>query len=599
IARWLSRLFPAHRASLTLRIDAEHLRVVALEGENAIPLDSTLPVATTAAGQAFARREVWITSNTLTDDPSLLDLQMLHARGLRSCINVPLVMSGKCFGCLNLGHGETGAYDNADIPKMRALAFWIASQLNHYENLTTIFEAMTRERATLRQLDYLARHDSLTGLLNRHEFTARLAERLRKAPAGAEIGLLYLDLDGFKAVNDTFGHAGGDTLLQLVEERITENVRAEDLVARFGGDEFAIAIGPMRGGNEGRIADVGTRLVEAIRRPFQFDDHIACVTASIGIRVARARHADVGAILREADLALYQVKKNGGSKFRFFDEEISDDMRQRALLAADLLFAIERKELEVHYQPLVNTVDHRVVSCEALVRWRHPVHGLVPPDQFIAMAESTAFIVSLGEWVLRTACFEVRSWPENISVSVNVSPRQFAIGDVVEQVSRALRDSGIDPRRLSLEITETVLLSENEMTLAALDTLGSMGVRIVLDDFGVGHASFNYLKQFKFDKLKIDKSLIDPLLDDDKTLAIVQAIVRLAEALSIETTAEGVETQVQRDRLCDLGCNELQGFLFSRPLPCSAVRALLAAKDNDCVWLGTAADTLEQASAVA
>ncbi|HRY06258.1 MAG TPA: EAL domain-containing protein [Hyphomicrobiaceae bacterium] len=575
VAQWLPCIFPAHRASLALQLDDKNLTVVIFDGKDAIPIDSTLPIATSAAGQAFLRQEIWITSDTRTDDPTKFDLQLLANHGLHSCINVPLIMAGKCFGCLNLGHQDCGAYDHADIPKFRALAFWIASQLNHYESLRIISAAMQRERLNLAKLDRMAKYDYLTGLLNRHQFTAELMERMARAPEGSEISLLYLDLDGFKAINDTFGHVAGDKLLKMTGERITANVRSRDLVTRLGGDEFVVAIGPEQGGT-GKIAhEIGARLVNAINNAYEFDGHVAFVSTSIGIRVASTSQADLGTILRDADLALYQAKRRGGSGIRFFDDEIGEDVRRETELANDLMLAIERNQFELHYQPIVNATDQHITSCEALLRWRHPVHGYVPPARFIATAESSSFIASLGEWVLRTACMEAASWPPHVSVSVNVSPRQFLIGDFVAQVVSALQESGLQPGRLQLEITETVILNECKETNCALEQLQAMGVCIVLDDFGTGYASFNYLKQFQFKKLKIDKSLIDTLGEDERTLTILEAVVKVAKGLSIGIVAEGVETEVQHRILAELGCDELQGYLFSKPLPRCDMRAML------------------------
>lgn len=579
IARWLSRMFPSHRASLTLQNDEENLAVVVFNGNDAIPRGSTLSIENTAAGQAFRHKEVWITSDTRSDAPDMADLQVLADNNLNSCISVPLIMSGHCFGCLNLAHRERGAYDDPDIPKLRALAFWIASKLDHYECVRIISDAMQRERNNQEKLDQLAKYDGLTGLLNRYQFTTELTERISQSPIGAEFSLLYLDLDGFKAVNDTFGHSAGDKLLKLTAQRITENVRSSDLVARLGGDEFAIAIAPMKKGARKLASDLSNRLVQAISRAFEFDGHMAFVSASIGARVASTHKPDLNAIFRDADLALYQVKRHGGSNIRFFDIAISEDVRREAELANDLRLAIERNQFEVHYQPIIDAKNHDIVSCEALARWRHPHHGFIPPPRFISMAESSSYIAALGDWVLRTACIEAAAWPSHVSISVNVSPRQFLIGDFVSQVSHALRDSGLRPERLQLEITETVILNECKETAGALERLLDMGVRVVLDDFGTGYASFNYLKQFRFKKLKIDKSLIDTLGEDDKTLAIIEAVVKVADALTISTTAEGVETEKQWHHLCELGCNELQGHLFSKPLPSRDVRQLLLSSD--------------------
>lgn len=575
VARWLPRFFPADRASLTLKHDENNLCVVAFEGDDAIPVALPLPIEHTSTGQACSRKEIWLTSDTRHDDATKIDLQLLSSKGLLSCVSIPLIMSGKCFGCLNLAHSKVGTYDNADIPMLRAFAFWIASQLNHHENARLISEARQRERDNLTKLDELARLDSLTGLLNRREFTLELSARLAGAPANAEIGLLYVDLDGFKEVNDTFGHSSGDVLLKQTAQRIIENLRPGDLAARLGGDEFAIAIGPLPSRGVEIVETVGNRLVEAIKSPYELADHVTFVSASIGIRVARAGETDCFTIMREADLALYQVKRHGGSNIKFFDEEFGENVRQSMLLANDLRVAIERCELQLRYQPIVDARSHRIVSCEALARWHHPHHGFVPPDKFIAMAETTTFISKLGEWVLRTACQEATRWPSDISVSVNMSPRQFALGGVERLVANALHESLLDPQRLHIEITESALLDESEETALTLARLGEMGVSIVLDDFGVGYASFNYLKQHRFSKLKIDKSLIFSMNKDDSTTPIIRAILDLSSALSVRTTAEGVETADHRDLLYEMGCDELQGFLFSKPLPPDDIREFI------------------------
>ncbi|OAS20199.1 diguanylate cyclase [Methylobacterium platani] len=430
---------------------------------------------------------------------------------------------------------------------------------------------VTEQRRAERRIAHMALHDALTGLPNRVLFHRRLAEAVA---AGAPVGLLCLDLDHFKLVNDTLGHPAGDALLRQVAERLRACLPAAGLVARLGGDEFAV-LGPA-----GRDALLGLadRIIAALGRPFalpEFQD--VTVGTSIGIALAPEHGDDPDGLLRKADTALYAAKADGRRTRRVFEPAMDAALQRRRALERDLRAAIAADALEVHYQPLVATGDLAVTGCEALLRWRHPERGFVSPAEFIPVAEETGMIAALGEWVLREACREAAGWPGGVRVAVNLSPAQFRTPDLAGTVARALAESGLDPARLELEITEQVMLEETVANVAVLRRLRGLGVRIAIDDFGTGYASLSYLQAFPFDKIKIDRSFTAALGREATAVAIVQAVIGLGASLGITTLAEGVETEAQLASLRRSGCAEVQGFLFSRPVPADALRGLLAA----------------------
>ena len=424
-----------------------------------------------------------------------------------------------------------------------------------------------------RRSPHLAHHDSLTGLANRILLRTRLDEAVARAQRGEACAVLCLDLDHFKDVNDTLGHPVGDRLLQAVTERILAEVRDQDTVARLGGDEFAIVQIGVR--HPRGAATLAQRLVETLGAPFDLDGHHVIVGASIGIAVAPEDGPDPDQLLRNADMALYRAKAAGRGAFRFFEPEMNNYAQLRRSLQIDLRRAIEAHEFELFYQPQVRLQTRRISGFESLLRWRHPERGLVMPERFIPLAEETGLIVSLGEWALREACRVAAGWPGREKVAVNLSPVQFASARLVAAVSEALEHSGLDPARLELEITETVMLRDTEATLATLHRLKALGVSIALDDFGTGYSSLGYLQRFPFDKVKIDKSFVKNLAETRTSGAIVRAIVSLCTALDMSTTAEGVETEAQYLALAALGCTEAQGYLFSQPCPAADLSTLI------------------------
>ncbi len=413
------------------------------------------------------------------------------------------------------------------------------------------------------QLTYMAHHDALTGLPNRVLLGARIEQALELAENGQGFAILFLDLDGFKSVNDTLGHLIGDELLKAVAERLRHCVRKDDTIARMGGDEFAI-VQPSNQQPEDATA-LARRISEVLKTPFNLKDHQFVVGASIGITVAPGDGTNPTQLLKNADLALYRAKNDGRGTFRFFEPEMDEHLKARCQLELDLRKALQLEEFELYYQPLVNIKTGQITGFEALLRWNHPECGVVSPGDFISVAEEIGLIIPLGEWVIRTACMEAADWPTNLKVAVNLSPMQFRSDNLVQAVFCAIANSGIRPNRLELEITESVLLLENSSALETLHKLRDFGVRIAMDDFGTGYSSLSLLRSFPFDKIKIDKSFVTSLSEGNSEIAIVRAIADLASAFGMETTAEGVETEEQWELVQAEGCTEAQGFFFSSP----------------------------------
>jgi len=455
----------------------------------------------------------------------------------------------------------------------------------------TTYEDVTERRAAEEKVVFMARHDTLTRLPNRTLFIERMQQALMELEQGRSFAVLCLDLDRFKEVNDMLGHAMGDILLRTVSERLQSCVRATDTVSRVGGDEFTIIqVAPQ---SAGEIEALARRIVEAVSTPYDLEGRRATIGVSIGISVARADGVTADALLRNADLALYRAKEGGRGTWRFFEPEMDVSIRARRALSNDLREALARGEFELVYQPICDLGHGRVGAFEALLRWRHPVRGTVPPLEFIPIAEEMGFIVPLGEWVLRQACLEAARWPGHVSVAVNVSSAQFRNDHVVQAVMEALQSAGLPARRLSLEITESVLLSPSPATLATMRALRAVGVRISLDDFGTGYSSLSYLGRFPIDQIKIDQSFVRDL-DKPNTGAVVRAIIGLAANLSMRVVAEGVETMEQLRWLRDERCDEVQGYLLAPPLAASELDGAIRRR----VWFAEDADGLEPALAV-
>jgi len=424
---------------------------------------------------------------------------------------------------------------------------------------------ITAEIEAESRAQYLALHDALTGLPNREVLGERLEQAVASAGRRGDMAaVLLLDLDRFKEINDTLGHPAGDLLLKQCAERLGACVRETDTVARIGGDEFAIIqVGITEPIDTQRLC---RRILEMLGVPFDLDDHEVLVTASIGVAMIPLDGSIPAKLLQNADIALYRAKEEGRSTFRFFEPEMDRHLQQRKALERDLRLALARDELEVYYQPKIALARNALCGVEALVRWHHPKRGLVPPGEFIGLAEETGLILQLGEWVLRTACAQAAAW-QDLHLSVNISPVQFKQRNLVEIVHKALDESGLPAHRLELEVTESVLLQHTEAALATLNELKELGVHIAMDDFGTGYSSLSYLQRFPFDKIKIDKSFIWALDGQTDANAIIRAVISLGRSLGMETCAEGVETEQQITILRDEGCNEVQGYFFGKPMP--------------------------------
>jgi diguanylate cyclase (GGDEF)-like protein len=439
--------------------------------------------------------------------------------------------------------------------------------------LTTHEDITERTRAE-EQIRHLAHFDALTDLPNRALFHERLRQEISQTAPERQLAVLYIDIDEFKSVNDSLGHMIGDELLKSVASRLGACIESADFVARLGGDEFAIVKTGVK--DPADVADLATRVLEAIRAPYDCLGHQVASDASIGIALAPQHGTDLDQILKNADMAMYAAKSAGRRTWRFFEPSMDAHIRARRLLETDLRKAIAGEALEVYYQPCVGLQSDRITGCEALIRWRHPERGMISPAEFIPIAEETGLINEIGEWVLAKACAEAAAWPEAISVAVNVSPVQFKSGTLALKVVAALAASGLPAHRLELEITEAVLISDDDAALEILHQLRAVGVRIALDDFGTGYSSLSYLRRFPFNKIKIDRCFVNDLAEAGGS-SIVQAVVNIAAARHMTTTAEGVETEQQQELLRGLGCTEMQGYLFSPPKPAEEVRRILLA----------------------
>jgi diguanylate cyclase (GGDEF)-like protein/PAS domain S-box-containing protein len=436
-------------------------------------------------------------------------------------------------------------------------------------------EDVTERKQAEERITHLAHYDPLTDLPNRALFHERLRQELVRIVPGKQLAVLYIDIDEFKTVNDTLGHLIGDELLKSVAVSLSRCVRGSDFVARLGGDEFAVVQTAVK--TEAEVRDLADRIFDAIRTPYECLGHQVTTDASIGVALAPQHGTDLHQILKNADLAMYAAKSAGRRTYRFFEPDMDAQVKARRLLEIDLRQAISDGALEVYYQPCLDLQDNKITGCEALLRWRHPVRGMVSPAEFIPIAEETGLINQIGEWVLMTACAEATTWPEHIKLAVNVSPVQFKSGTLALKIVGALAASGLAASRLELEITEAVLIRDDDAALAILHQLRDIGVRIALDDFGTGYSSLSYLQRFPFDKIKIDRCFVNDIEDPDGSSCIVQAVVNIAAARNMTTTAEGVETRQQQQLLRMLGCSEMQGYLFSPAKPAAEIKQLFFA----------------------
>ncbi|WP_018901016.1 EAL domain-containing protein [Rhizobium sp. 2MFCol3.1] len=450
-------------------------------------------------------------------------------------------------------------------------AFSVLVVRNARRSTTALEESATR-------VSHLAHYDALTSLPNRVLFRERLDTALSPLAQTSQIAVICLDLDNFKEVNDSLGHAAGDQLLQQVSERLRSCISYNDTVARLGGDEFAVI---QIGSSQPHDAEeLSRKLIDSIRTPFIVEGHTLHIGVSVGIALADTTDGAPERLLKNADIALYRAKQGGRATYRIFEAQMDAELQERRGLEYDLRQAVLKNELELHYQPLIDLENQTVAAVEALVRWRHPMRGLVSPADFIPLAEETGLIVAIGEWVLETACSQALDW-DRLRIAVNLSPVQFRNRELVETVRQVLQRTGLDPDRLELEITESILINDAAAALEILNGLKSLGVKIAMDDFGTGYSSLGYLNSFPFDKIKIDRSFIGDLSDTEKSGAIVKSVISLGQSLKMVTTAEGVETSEQAAFLRQQGCDQVQGFYFSKPVVAKELAAFVERWNSD------------------
>jgi diguanylate cyclase (GGDEF)-like protein/PAS domain S-box-containing protein len=426
--------------------------------------------------------------------------------------------------------------------------------------ISLFFRDVTERRRIREQLTYLAQHDFLTGLENRPHFRARLEQALLTAGSRRLVGLLYVDLDRFKEVNDALGHCSGDALLKGVAERLKSCIGDSDVTARIGGDEFVIVRSNLQSANDAQA--LAEDIIAAISTPFKIDGYQVGIGASIGIAIAPRDGTSADELLANADVALYAAKNDRGG-YRFFEQEMAQFVRLRQALKADLADALGSGEFELEYQPIYGVQSGRIVTFEALLRWRHAEHGTVMPAEFIPLAEETGLIASIGEWALETACAEATNWPQDIGLAVNLSPVQVR-SSLPFRVAGILNKTGLRPSRLLLEMTESVFFLSSADNVELFEQLRTLGVKLALDDFGTGYSSLGYLREFPVDEIKIDRSFVQDT--SAEALAIIDSVAKLGHALGAHVTAEGIETQRQYERIREIGCDKAQGFLLGRPV---------------------------------
>jgi diguanylate cyclase (GGDEF)-like protein/PAS domain S-box-containing protein len=441
-----------------------------------------------------------------------------------------------------------------------------------------VFHDVTMARALTLKLAHLAQHDSLTDLPNRLLLNDRLAQAITVAQRHEQnLAVLYMDLDRFKHINDSLGHMVGDRLLQSVALRLTDSVRASDTVCRVGGDEFVILLFEVAHAHA--AAACADKLLRAVKVPYMLEEHELHITASIGIVIYPGDGADVEALLRNADSAMYEAKHSGRDNYQFYRLDLNSSATQRQILEGGLRHAIERRELELHYQPIMNLATGAISGVEALIRWQHPEMGVVPPSQFIAIAEECGLIVPIGRWVLREACRQAMAWKDlglpRVRLAVNISAVELRSSEFVAGVAATLAETGFDPRRLELELTETFLMQDSISTAAVLRSLKNLGVQLALDDFGTGYSSLSYMRRFPIDALKVDQSFVRDLTTDADDASVVSAVINMAKSLHMRVVAEGVETREQEVFLQKHKCSEAQGYYFSRPLTADGLAILL------------------------
>lgn len=495
---------------------------------------------------------------------------------LQTCARAGVIERSRLRSCLAELLAQIASGDPASIlvPLRDERILMITSRRMLDGSSVVLVEDVTVQKHAEARISRLAHFDSLTELPNRVSFRNTVTRLLNGPGRESGCALLFVDLDEFKQVNDTLGHPSGDELLKQVAARLQAIVSEGQLIARLGGDEFVILLAPLA--DPAEAAAVAHRVVQELSVPYQVDGHLIIIGASVGISVAPVDATDADTLLKNADLALYRAKAEGRGRYRFFEVEMDHRMREKRALETDLRNALQRREFAVHYQPMVNLKTGRIAGCEALVRWFHPERGLVPPVEFIPMAEEMGLVVEIGAWVLRTACLEAMHWPTKTRISVNLSPAQFRHGGLVQTVDEALRSTGLAPSRLILEITESTLLRDTESVLNTLNEIRRLGVSIALDDFGTGYSSLSYLRKFPLQAVKIDRSFLAGIETNRKQKILLRGIARLCGELGVKVVIEGVETSEQLEVIASNPEIEFaQGYMFAKPASAAHIRGLM------------------------
>jgi diguanylate cyclase (GGDEF)-like protein len=530
----------------------------------------------TASGIAVQSGQPYISNDYLNDPRMTRFRERLRKNGVRSVASFPFIKDGQSVGYLNFQSDQLGVFTPELTDLLQRLADNVAFALGNFDRAEQKKQADDR-------IQYLATHDNLTGLPNRGTFMELLEQSIKSARRhNSACAVLFIDLDRFKVINDSLGHAAGDALLIEVANRLRSSVRESDVVARLGGDEFVVILEDAV--DRDHVAEVARKILETLMRPIVLGGHECRATGSIGIALFPDNGGDAQTLTKNADMAMYLAKEDGKNDFRFFSPEVRSQSIERLVLETSLRHALELNQFSLHYQPKLDIASGQINGVEALLRWTHPDLGQLPPMKFIPLAEETGLIVPIGRWVLRTACSQNVAWrraglPE-IAIAVNLSPRQFSDENLLRDIDDILNDTGMSPKLLQLEITESMMMQNVQRAIKLLDQIQSRGIRLAIDDFGTGYSSMSMMKQFPIDTIKIDRSFVRDLEKNAEDRAIAMAIINMGKALGLTVVAEGVETSEQDEFLRTHACDELQGYLFCKPVPAAEIPDLLRPQIN-------------------
>jgi len=558
--------------------DSDFLDIAAVAGPTAettrnvkVSISAARPEGHGLSGTAFRSGQARISNDYLADQQASAFHAIIRSDGAKSGAAFPLRIHGQTVGVMLFLSAEQDTFTTEFVELLQRLADNVSFALENFDR------ADEKTRADAR-IEYLASHDSLTSLPNRETFNGLLHYAIEAARRHQRrFAVLFIDLDRFKVINDSLGHEAGDMLLVEIANRLRHTLRSSDVVARLGGDEFVVILEEAAETHD--VERITRDLLSVLSEPLQLSGHECHTTASIGIAMYPSDGADVQTLTKNADMAMYLAKEDGKNGFRFFTKEIKTQSIERLTLESALRRALDRDQFALHYQPKVDMTTGLITGVEALLRWTHPDLGVLPPAQFIPLAEETGLIVPIGRWVLREACAQNMAWQRRglrpVSMAVNLSPRQFLDEDLLQDIDEALAASGMPPVLLQLEVTESMVMRNVSRAVKVLDAIQSRGIRLAIDDFGTGYSSMSLMKQFPIDTIKIDRSFVRDLPDDSEDKAITQAIISMGKALGMTIVAEGVETAEQETFLRDHACDEMQGFLFSKPVPSQQLAELL------------------------